>query len=328
MKCCNMRRCTIAGTDTCNVWMHLVADHSLFLFQIREQKKEIIDLNGIKVIIMDVDGTLFNSKKAITVETREALLRAQSNGIRLVLASGRPTKGLVRLGQELEMDKYDGLFVSYNGSKVINCNTMETLFNQPLSIKDGKSVLEHLKKFKVYPMIDRDDYMYVNDVFAKPIHLNGQPISVIQDEARGGDYLLCEKVDLVDFLDYEVNKILTAGEPFYLLDNYREMMEPFKHTLNCVFTSAYYFEFTAKGIDKAKALDSVLKPMGYSREEMISFGDGMNDISMILYTGIGVAMGNAVQELKDKADYVTDTNNEDGIAQALYHYLPELKNIN
>lgn len=284
-------------------------------------------MGEIKIITMDVDGTLFNSKKMIMEQTKEVLLKAQAMGIKLILASGRPTTGLMKLGQELKMDQYGGLLVSYNGSKVVDCRTMETLFNQPLSVEEGKAVLEHLKKFKVYPMIDKDNYMYVNNVFADPILLNGTFFDVIQYEARGGNYLLCEKTDLAEFLDYEVNKILTAAEPAYLQEHYKEIMAPFQDRISCMFTASFYFEFTAKGVDKAMALDTVLKPMGYTREDMIGFGDGMNDISMIQYTGIGVAMGNAVPELKKEAKYITASNDEDGIAQALYHYIPELKNI-
>ena len=281
-------------------------------------------MSEIKVIIMDVDGTLFNSNKMITEKTRNALLKAQANGTKLILASGRPTTGLTRLGRELEMDKHHGLFVSYNGSKVVDFETMETLFNEPLSVEAGKAVLEHLKQFDVYPMIDKGTYMYVNNVFAAPINWRDKQINIIEYESRGGGYLLCEQADLACFLDYEVNKILTAGDPDYLQENYQAMMAPFVDTLSCMFTADFYFEYTAKGIDKAKALDSVLKPMGYTQDQMIGFGDGMNDLSMVRYAGTGVAMANAVPDLKDIAQYVTASNDEDGIAEALYKFMPGL----
>ncbi len=279
---------------------------------------------SIKVIIMDVDGTLFNSDKKVSPETKRALIKAQELGIKVVLASGRPTSGLIALGKELQMDKHNGLFVSYNGSKVVDCQTMNTLFNEALSVEEGKAVLEHMKKFNVYPMIDKDEYIYVNNVFADYIHVNGESHNVIQHEARGGNFLLCEKEDLADFLDYRVNKILTAGEPDYLQEHYQAMMEPFKDTLSGMFTAPFYFEYTAKGIDKANALDTVLKPMGFTQDQMIAFGDGMNDISMVEYVGTGVAMENAVQELKDVSQYVTTSNDGEGIAKALHKYIPEI----
>lgn len=279
---------------------------------------------GIKAIVMDVDGTLTNDKKEITPKTREVLLKAQKQGILMILASGRPTTGLVEMGKVLEMDKNNGLFISYNGSKVVNFQTGEELFNEPLKLEDAKAVLEHMKKFEIKPMIDKGDYMYVNDVYNCMIRFRGEPFNVIKYESRGGNYKLCEIDDLAAFVDYPLNKILTAGEPEYLQEHYIEMMEPFKDKLNCMFTGPFYFEFTAKDIDKAKALDTVLKPLEITADEVIAFGDGHNDISIIKYAGIGVAMENAVADLKEAADEITLSNEQDGIAESLLKHISNL----
>lgn len=278
-------------------------------------------MNNIKVIIMDVDGTLTNSKKIITQKTKDALMKAQELGIILILASGRPTSGLMDLAKELKMEENHGLLVSFNGSKVVDCQTNEVLFNETMRVEQGQAVLEHMKNFNVIPMIDKGNYMYVNDVFNNEISYNGDAINIIQYESRGGKFKLCEKGDLATFADYPLNKILTAGDPEYLQSHYKEMMAPFKDTLSCMFTAPFYFEFTAEGIDKAKALDTVLTSMGYKREEMIAFGDGHNDASMIRYAGIGVAMDNSVDDLKSIADEVTLSNEEDGIAHTLSKYI-------
>jgi len=224
---------------------------------------------SIRVIIMDVDGTLTNGKKVITPKTKEALLKAEEAGAILILASGRPTSGLLDIAKELEMDKHHGLLVAYNGSKVLDCETMELLFNQTMTVEEGQAVLEHMKKFdRVRPMIDKGEYMYVTNVYDNMITWKGKPFDVMQYESRGGKFKLCEVDDLAAFADFPLNKILTTSDPEYLQEHYKEMMEPFKDTLSCMFTGDFYFEFTAQGIDKAKALDSVLIPMGYKREEM------------------------------------------------------------
>lgn len=283
---------------------------------------------SIKVIMMDVDGTLTNSQKQLTSKTKEALLKAQKSGAILILASGRPTSGLRDLEEELQMNKNHGLLVCYNGSKVVDCETNEVLFNQAMTVSEGKAVLEHMKQFdRVRPMIDKGEYMYVTNVYDNMITLNGKPFNVMEYESRGGKFKLCEVDDLADFLDYEINKILTFSDPEYLQENYKKMMAPFEGKLNCMFTGPFYFEFTAMGIDKAKALDAVLKPLGYKQDEMIAFGDGQNDASMVDYAGIGAAMANAVDELKAIAQDVTLSNDEDGIAESLYKYMPEIKNV-
>lgn len=274
----------------------------------------------IRAILLDIDGTLTNDRKEITPKTREALIKAQNNGVRLALASGRPDQGLVKYAKILEMEKHHGIFVCYNGAKVMDCQSGEVYFNQAMSIEEAKAVLEHMKKFKVSPIVAKGEYMYTNDVYSGFLKRNGDPINIIEYESRSNGYLLAEKRDLAAFVDFPVEKILNAGEPDYMKDHYEEMMEPFKDTLSCMFTSPVYFEFTAKGVDKAKAIDTAFRKMGYEPSELMAFGDAQNDLSMLKYAGIGVAMGNAAEEVKEAADYITLSNNDDGIAAAMAEY--------
>lgn len=279
---------------------------------------------SIRVIALDIDGTLTNKKKEITPETKSVLKKAQEKGIRLILASGRPDKGLIQYVEELEMDKYHGLCVSYNGARVFDCQTGEVLFNETMTVEQGKAVLEHMKKFDVHPMLYKGDYMYVTDVYDCMVTDRDERLNIIRYEARNCNYMLCETDDLVKFADWPMNKILTAGDDVYLQKHFEEMREPFKDTLNSMFTAPFYYEFTKKGIDKAKALDTVLTLLGYKADELIAFGDSQNDESMVKYAGVGVAMGNATDELKAVADEITLSNEEDGIAEALYKHIPEL----
>ncbi len=269
----------------------------------------------IRLIAMDMDGTLLNSEKKISPRTREALIRAQKAGIRLILASGRPTRGLKRFAEDIGMKEYGGVLVSYNGAKAVDCVTGEVLFEQAMTAGEARAVLEHLKRFdQVRPIIDHGEYMYVTNVYRQMIRLDGKEFNVMEYESRSNGYLLCEKEDLAAFVDFPVEKILTTADPEYLMAHHQEMMEPFKDTLSCMFTGKFYFEFTARGIDKTRALSAVLKTRGYRREEMMAFGDGHNDISMVTWAGWGVAMANGVEELKSGADEVTASLDEDGIA--------------
>ena len=276
---------------------------------------------NIKVIILDIDGTLTDSAKRITPRTKAVLLAAQEQGARLVLASGRPTKGLRAIAKELEMDRHHGLLVSYNGSAVVDAQTNELLFSKALSVEEGREILTHISSFSgARAVVYKGDYMYAQDIRDRFITVNGERFDVLAYESKCCCMEIREAGNLVEFADYEMNKVLVAADPEYLLAHHEEMAAPFAGRLNCVFTSPFYFEFTANGIDKAKALDFVLSPMGYKREEMAAFGDGQNDISMIRYAGLGVAMANADEKVKAAADEITLSNDEDGVAHTLERY--------
>ncbi|MGN1386816.1 MAG: Cof-type HAD-IIB family hydrolase [Bacillus sp. (in: firmicutes)] len=276
---------------------------------------------AIKAIVLDIDGTLLNDKKQISPATKKALIDVQQNGIKVILASGRPTSGIVKYANELEMDKYDGLLVSYNGACVVNHSNDELLFSQPLAAEDSQAILEHLKNFDVKPMISNGDYLYVNNVYDCMLNVNNKPVNIIEYESRGGNFKLCEVDDLSAFVNFPLYKILVAADPDYFINHQQEIMQPFNGKLSGMFSAPMYFEFTDIGIDKANALHKTLNPLGISQKDIISFGDGLNDMSIIEYAGLGIAMGNAEDKLKNAANDITLTNNEDGIAFALAKYL-------
>ncbi len=280
---------------------------------------------SIKAILLDIDGTLTNHKKEITPLTKKALMDAQDLGIRLVIASGRPAKGIYQYGDQLDMEKHHGLFVCYNGAKVIDCETKETYVDVTFSTDTAKKVLHHMKKFDVIPVVTSDTHMLVEDVYHCMIKDGTRGFNVIQYESRMNNYKLMEIDNLEEYVNTPQNKILTAGDSSYLLEHYQEMREPFEDELNMMFTSNFYYEFTAKGVDKGSALTIAMDKLGIKKEECIAFGDAENDISMLKYAGISVAMGNAQEAVKKIATLVTNDNEHDGIAKALYRYIPELK---
>lgn len=278
---------------------------------------------NIRAILLDIDGTLTNDDKVITPRTREALLKCQEKGVVLVLASGRTANGLSRYAADLDLAHHGGVLVCYNGAKSLNCETGQVYFEQSMTVEQGKRVLEHMKQFDVAPVIDHGEYMYVNDCFFT-IQRNGETWYILEYEAHSNNYKLCEKHDLAAFTDWRINKILNAGQPEYLQQVAEEMAAPFEGELSSMFTAPYYFEFTPLGVDKVRALKDTFEALGISPDEVMSFGDAQNDLTMIKWAKIGVAMGNAVDAVKAEADYVTGTNNEDGIADALEALVPEL----
>jgi len=277
----------------------------------------------IKAILLDIDGTLTNDDKVITERTRDALLRAQSKGVILVLASGRANMGLTGFADVLDMKNNNGVFVCFNGAKAMNYQTGEVYFQQVLTADQGKRVLEHMHNFEVCPIYDKGAYMYLENAFFT-IQRDGEPWTIAEYEAHNNNYLLCEVKDNAAFMDWELNKILVAGQPEYLQEHWQEMAAPFEGELSSMFTAPFYYEFTPLGVDKTRALKETFSVLGIDASEVIAFGDAQNDLSMLKWAGTGVAMGNAVDEVKEASDYVTLSNNEDGIAAALEKLAPEL----
>ena len=277
----------------------------------------------IKAILLDIDGTLTNDAKEITPRTRDALLAAQDNGAVLVLASGRANMGLTGFADVLNMKDHNGIFVCFNGAKAMNYQTGEVYFQQTLTVDQGKRVLDHMHRFEVCPIYDKGAYMYLENAFFT-IERDGAPWSIAEYEAHNNNYLLCEVTNNAEFLDWEVNKILVAGQPEYLQEHWQEMGAPFEGELSSMFTAPFYYEFTPLGVDKTKALSETFAKLGIAPEETIAFGDAQNDLSMLKWAGIGVAMGNAVDEVKEAANEITLSNSEDGIAVALQRLVPEL----
>lgn len=272
-------------------------------------------MNNYKLIALDLDGTLNNSKKVITDKTREALIKAQQLGSKIVLASGRPTAGLVREAEILEMKKYNGMFLSFNGARVVEYKTDKCIYDKALSSEDTHKMLKHLKKFNVNVMVAWEQYLLVED-------LDGYKSEY---EARVNNLKLKKVDDLDKYIDFEPNKILISAEPKYLESVADEIKKPFGSSLSIYFSTPFYLEVMANNIDKALALDKIAKHLGIKREEVIAFGDGQNDIPMIKYAGLGVAMANAADELKTAADEITLSNDEDGIAYMLSKKFDEIQ---
>lgn len=272
---------------------------------------------AIKAIALDIDGTLTNDDKKITPRTREALLAAQASGIRLILASGRPERGLRAYARELDLERNHGMLVAFNGALVIDAQSNEVLFDEPMSAEDCCAVIDHMRDFDVTPWIVEGDQMYVEQGMPHMILHNGESMDIVEFERYHLDLVLNEVPSLTEFCTRPQEKLLVAGTDTYLQEHWREMSAPFEDRLSSMFTADFYYEFMAPGIDKSVGLRHALPKCGIEPSELVAFGDGQNDVAMLSLAGTGVAMGNAVEEAKSVSDMVTGNNNEDGIAQAL-----------
>lgn len=276
---------------------------------------------AIKAIALDIDGTLTNDAKVITPRTIEVLLAAQSSGIRLILSSGRPIQGLRAIAAELSLQDNGGLLVAYNGARVIDAQTDEVLFDQPMKEDTLCALVAHMRSFDVTPWITEGGYLYVERGARHVITYRDAPFDIVDYERTMCDLEVVEVDDLLEVCARPQDKLLCAAEPAYLQDHWHAMYEPFTETLSGMFTADFYFEFMAPGICKGNALAGSLSKIDIDSSEVIAFGDAQNDISMLEWAGVGVAMGNATDAVKAIADEVTASNNEDGIALALDKFL-------
>lgn len=264
-----------------------------------------------QIIVLDLDGTLTNRDKIITPRTKEVLLEAQKRGKTVVLASGRPTPGVTPLAEELRLPEFGGYILSFNGGKIINCKHGETVFSRQLPLESNRRIMglamEHRVDFLTY---ERDRLL-----------TNNAECPYGRIESAVNHMELVEIENLTEYVNFEVPKFLLLDDGDYLA-----MVEPrIKAALGKNFSvyrsEEYFLEILPKGIDKAQSLERLLEILGLSREEMIACGDGYNDLTMIQFAGLGVAMENAVFPLRKIADYITSSNNDDGVAKVVEEFM-------
>ena len=264
-----------------------------------------------KIIVLDLDGTLTNSKKEISKETKKALLEIQENGFKVALASGRPTPGVLPLAKELELEKYGGYVLSYNGARIIDCRNHRTIFQKTLPVE----VIPYLFETAIQAGAGIISY-------DEGVVIAGNGIDeYIELEARINALPIKEVEDFAGYLNYPVNKCLMTGE-HNLLENIRKkLLSRYNALLSIYFSEPFFLEIMPQNVDKAQSLLKLLSMLGIDSEEMICCGDGFNDISMIQIAGLGVAMENAQETVKQAADYVTLSNDDDGILHVIKKFI-------
>ncbi|MFI3324685.1 MAG: Cof-type HAD-IIB family hydrolase [Clostridia bacterium] len=264
-----------------------------------------------KIIALDLDGTLTNSKKIITPKTKEYLFKAQKNGTIVVLASGRPTYGITALAKELELEKYGGYILSYNGGNIISCEDNSVLFAQTLPENMIESISKFAKDEKVNILSYENEYIITHDkncpYVAKEAFINKMPIREVDDFAN--------------YVNFQLPKCLLLDDAKSLAKTEQKAIKIFGDKLNVYRSEPYFLEIVPQNIDKAFSLNFLLNKLNLTKDNLICCGDGFNDLSMIKFAGLGVAMANAQQIVKEQADVVTLDNDSDGLVPIIEKYL-------
>ena len=268
----------------------------------------------IKLVTIDLDGTLFDNNKKISIDNKIAIKKAHEMGVKIVIATGRPITGVMPVLEELGLTTDQDYAIIYNGAKIFNVGTKEEIYTSTISGKDVKDIYEESKRLKVFIHAFRKNEELITtmhnpytDIEARLNKLTDEigDFNSIADDER---FLKCMMVDN----DENVTKAIeNINEYFYT-------------NFSMVRSSKIFLEFLNKTTHKGSALITLAKYLNIDIKDTMAIGDAGNDLPMILAAGTGVAMENSFPEIKEKAKYITSSNEESGVARAIERFILNL----
>ena len=261
-----------------------------------------------KLLVLDVDGTLLNDEREISKRTLAALLKVQQMGVRIVLASGRPTYGLMPLAKTLELGNYEGFVLSYNGCQIIKAQNGEILFERRIN-PEMLPYLEKKARKNGFAIFTYHDDTLITD---------SPDNEYIKNEALLNNLKIIKEDEFSTAIDFAPCKCMLVSDKEKALIGLEQHWEKrLAGTLDAFRSEPYFLEVVPCGVNKANTLGALLEHLGVTREEVIAVGDGVCDVTMLQLAGMGVAMGHSQDSVKVCADYVTASNEEDGVALAV-----------
>lgn len=263
---------------------------------------------SIKLIAIDIDGTLLTPERVISDRVRETIAKAKEQGIKVVLCTGRPLPGAVEYLNALELKNEGDYAITYNGALVQDTYTQEVLAHHTLDINDFYAIEEMSRKIGVHYHATTENAMYtsnkdISDYTVREAMLTHMPLKY-------------RKVTEME-QDISISKMMMIDDPAILDEGVAQLPQDFLDTYTVLRSEPFYLEVLNPSASKGKALKSLAQLLGLADDEVMAIGDNENDLDMIIYAGMGVAMGNAVPKVKEHATYVTDTNANDGVASVI-----------
>ena len=261
-----------------------------------------------KLLVLDVDGTLLNDEREISKRTLAALLKVQQMGVRIVLASGRPTYGLMPLAKTLELGNYGGFVLSYNGCQIIKAQNGEILFERRIN-PEMLPYLEKKARKNGFAIFTYQDDSLITD---------SPDNEYIKNEALLNNLKIIKEDEFSTAIDFAPCKcMLVSDKEEALIELEQHWEKRLAGTLDAFRSEPYFLEVVPCGVNKANTLGALLEHLEVTREEAIAVGDGVCDVTMLQLAGMGIAMGHSQDSVKVCADYVTASNEEDGVALAV-----------
>lgn len=266
-----------------------------------------------KLVAIDMDGTLLKEDKTISERTKNAIQSAKEKGVTVVLATGRPIEGVSRYLEELGMYSENDYVLSYNGALIQKTKSKEAVAKVALKGED----LHYLRRLS--------NELGVNiHAFSEKEGLITPKISKYTEVEADINKIEIHEIDIDNIVDDEVIiKIMMIDEPEILEVAMEKLPKEVYEKYTVVRSSPFFLEFLNKKVNKGVGVELLAKHLGLNKEEVMTFGDAGNDLHMIEYAGLGVAMENAFDEVKEAADYITDSNENDGVAKAIEKFILE-----
>lgn len=267
-------------------------------------------LNNVKVIFIDIDGTLTNRKKEVTMHTSEVIKKVVEKGIKVVICSGR---GNQYVEDKSRIANASSHVISSNGAQIYDYHAKEIIYKSVINKEILKEAIDFVNKKQSGFILNCTNIRYSNKNLNRKMNKNDKVIESI-DEIENNVYQLVMEAysydlmtEMINYVNNNQNLQILNCSPSYLKGKKDE--------------SHYYIDVNANGVSKGNAIKKYLEMFNIKMEDSVCFGDHINDVSMFEACGIKVAMGNANNDLKEKADYVTLTNEEDGVAYFLEIYI-------
>lgn len=263
---------------------------------------------SIKLIALDIDDTLLDSQNKILPSTKKALDKALDKGIKVVLCSGRPLAGVSPYLEELNISGKEQYVITYNGG-LVETASGDILSRKIIDNQGFKKIVGFATEKKIpYYFLDDQSNVYTADK-------NINRFTIVQAWENKAGIFVRTPQDFPD--DFEITKVAVVGEKDQLDQYEQPVKDQFGNDYYVVRAGDNFIEIMNPTANKGTGLETLVKILGFKKDEIMAFGDEQNDLPMFDYVGHAIAMGNGSDVAKERADYVTDSNDNDGIAKAL-----------